>query len=154
MRKKCPTLDTKRQGRVAEETPQELRPAAQAPSLAAHVTSDLVDGVRSEVRETAVLEVAPEQFHGVEFGRVGWKPDDRPARMRGHPRPHQVVLVGVAAVPDQDDRPPHVTRKMRSEEHTSELQSRPHLVCRLLLAKKKYTDGVTRLLYYLDSTGH
>src|SRR5690554_2045371 len=27
--------------------------------------------------------------------------------------------------------------KMRSEEHTSELQSRPHLVCRLLLEKKK-----------------
>src|SRR3989442_11331179 len=29
--------------------------------------------------------------------------------------------------------PPH----SRSEEHTSELQSRPHLVCRLLLEKKK-----------------
>src|SRR5690554_7784726 len=28
-------------------------------------------------------------------------------------------------------------RKSRSEEHTSELQSRPHLVCRLLLEKKK-----------------
>src|SRR5690554_7144676 len=28
-------------------------------------------------------------------------------------------------------------REMRSEEHTSELQSRPHLVCRLLLEKKK-----------------
>src|SRR3989442_4827112 len=27
----------------------------------------------------------------------------------------------------------------RSEEHTSELQSRPHLVCRLLLEKKKNT---------------
>src|SRR3989442_2811970 len=27
----------------------------------------------------------------------------------------------------------------RSEEHTSELQSRPHLVCRLLLEKKKKT---------------
>src|SRR5690554_7027233 len=26
----------------------------------------------------------------------------------------------------------------RSEEHTSELQSRPHLVCSLLLEKKKY----------------
>src|SRR5690554_7185925 len=26
----------------------------------------------------------------------------------------------------------------RSEEHTSELQSRPHLVCRLLLEKKNY----------------
>src|SRR5436305_8450487 len=28
-------------------------------------------------------------------------------------------------------------RFVRSEEHTSELQSRPHLVCRLLLEKKK-----------------
>src|SRR5690554_7283078 len=28
-------------------------------------------------------------------------------------------------------------RRGRSEEHTSELQSRPHLVCRLLLEKKK-----------------
>src|SRR5690554_7662280 len=27
--------------------------------------------------------------------------------------------------------------QVRSEEHTSELQSRPHLVCRLLLEKKK-----------------
>src|SRR3989442_9882540 len=31
----------------------------------------------------------------------------------------------------------------RSEEHTSELQSRPHLVCRLLLEKKKkYTRAI------------
>src|SRR5690554_7447413 len=29
------------------------------------------------------------------------------------------------------------TYHQRSEEHTSELQSRPHLVCRLLLEKKK-----------------
>src|SRR5690554_7486377 len=28
----------------------------------------------------------------------------------------------------------------RSEEHTSELQSRPHLVCRLLLEKKKNAE--------------
>src|SRR3712207_9003875 len=28
---------------------------------------------------------------------------------------------------------------LRSEEHTSELQSRQYLVCRLLLEKKKYT---------------
>src|SRR5690554_7187153 len=31
------------------------------------------------------------------------------------------------------------TSGARSEEHTSELQSRPHLVCRLLLEKKKHT---------------
>src|SRR3989442_8752655 len=30
-------------------------------------------------------------------------------------------------------------KHVRSEEHTSELQSRPHLVCRLLLEKKKKT---------------
>src|SRR5690554_7500250 len=29
----------------------------------------------------------------------------------------------------------------RSEEHTSELQSRPHLVCRLLLEKKKKSNN-------------
>src|SRR3989442_8899476 len=38
------------------------------------------------------------------------------------------VAVGVA-----DD----TANTYRSEEHTSELQSRPHLVCRLLLEKKK-----------------
>src|SRR2546422_8422050 len=32
---------------------------------------------------------------------------------------------------------PGVARSDRSEEHTSELQSRLHLVCRLLLEKKK-----------------
>src|SRR2546429_7081440 len=31
-----------------------------------------------------------------------------------------------------------VAQKKRSEEHTSELQSRLHLVCRLLLEKKKH----------------
>src|SRR5207253_6080452 len=30
----------------------------------------------------------------------------------------------------------------RSEEHTSELQSRGHLVCRLLLEKKKETESI------------
>src|SRR2546429_9703373 len=41
----------------------------------------------------------------------------------------------------------------RSEEHTSELQSRLHLVCRLLLEKKKNsTDPVTHYQRYLTST--
>src|SRR5256884_8828695 len=34
-------------------------------------------------------------------------------------------------------RKPRVAMERRSEEHTSELQSRLHLVCRLLLEKKK-----------------
>src|SRR5258705_13952086 len=32
---------------------------------------------------------------------------------------------------------------LRSEEHTSELQSLRHLVCRLLLEKKKYRSNLT-----------
>src|SRR5690554_7666914 len=37
----------------------------------------------------------------------------------------------------------HVLQSLfRSEEHTSELQSRPHLVCRLLLEKKQRTDSL------------
>src|SRR2546429_3638058 len=37
--------------------------------------------------------------------------------------------------------PPQCGMPRRSEEHTSELQSRLHLVCRLLLEKKKNTGG-------------
>ena len=77
---------------MAEETPQQLRTPAQPPPLAAHLMSDLVDGVRREVCEPPVLEVAPEQLHGVEFGRVGRKPDDVPAMMRGEPGSHEPVL--------------------------------------------------------------
>src|SRR2546429_5534978 len=39
-------------------------------------------------------------------------------------------------------------RHKRSEEHTSELQSRLHLVCRLLLEKKNSTHRTTHLVYY------
>src|SRR5690625_5969151 len=45
--------------------------------------------------------------------------------------------------------PAHPGRPDRSEEHTSELQSRGHLVCRLLLEKKKnYKEYVYRFMYY------
>src|SRR2546428_6866799 len=45
------------------------------------------------------------------------------------PGAHQVVLLGAAIV--------CAVAPFRSEEHTSELQSRSDLVCRLLLEKKK-----------------
>src|SRR3712207_8115374 len=53
-------------------------------------------------------------------------PDQRraPVRMDGVPDPHLVTG-------DQ-----HLVAEDRSEEHTSELQSRQYLVCRLLLEKK------------------
>src|SRR3989449_5458742 len=50
---------------------------------------------------------------------------------RGAEQRHRLAVVHVEAHAVQD----HVVE--RSEEHTSELQSRLHLVCRLLLEKKK-----------------
>src|SRR5438874_8019727 len=41
----------------------------------------------------------------------------------------------------------HRRRKIRSEEHTSELQSRRDLVCRLLLEKKKNKQASTTKTY-------
>src|SRR3712207_7727982 len=46
-------------------------------------------------------------------------------------------------VPRGQKRPP--PERPRSEEHTSELQSRQYLVCRLLLEKKKTTSSNTRI---------
>src|SRR5256885_8961465 len=67
--------------------------------------------------------------------------EQRPDRAVRHPR-RQDLLVGRAAL---------ATRRSRSEEHTSELQSPCNLVCRLLLEKKKdgtahgYTDNVAQI---------
>src|SRR2546422_2802510 len=55
-------------------------------------------------------------------------------------RPHAVAFVHAQVLPGG-----HLVQlrlallRMRSEEHTSELQSRLHLVCRLLLEKKNNT---------------
>src|SRR3712207_9195451 len=58
---------------------------------------------------------------------------DQPDAERGEHRPGvdrpQAVQDGVAAQPRE---------QRRSEEHTSELQSRQYLVCRLLLEKNKH----------------
>src|SRR2546422_2092874 len=57
-------------------------------------------------------------------------------RVRRH-----LIPLGLPAEPDQSVpvslRPGVPGGNQRSEEHTSELQSRLHLVCRLLLEKKK-----------------
>src|SRR3712207_7735794 len=50
------------------------------------------------------------------------------------------VLVASAAGPAISQALTHAASELRSEEHTSELQSRQYLVCRLLLEKKKKTN--------------
>src|SRR5687768_18091307 len=54
------------------------------------------------------------------------------------------LLVHAEPEPDQPAEPRRINRARRSEEHTSELQSRLHLVCRLLLEKKK--NNITKLI--------
>src|SRR2546430_8578498 len=44
------------------------------------------------------------------------------------------------------------TAPIRSEEHTSELQSQSNLVCRLLLEKKKHNDVSTISIRYTTTT--
>src|SRR5437870_9824834 len=58
---------------------------------------------------------------------AGWSAGYQAARVR---RQHTLVLI--SSLPAYAGASPG-----RSEEHTSELQSRGHLVCRLLLEKKK-----------------
>src|SRR5258708_8455445 len=53
---------------------------------------------------------------------------------------HEQVLFAL----ETDKTPQLVTDDDRSEEHTSELQSPDHLVCRLLLEKKKTYTTSTR----------
>src|SRR3712207_8293970 len=48
-----------------------------------------------------------------------------------------LALDPIAVLGQHDEEVRHATRRLRSEEHTSELQSRQYIVCRLLLEKKK-----------------
>src|SRR5206468_10612969 len=63
---------------------------------------------------------------------------DRPRSRGGHAprRPARSPLTSPTA-PSGDRHPDRAARCARLEEHTSELQSRSDLVCRLLLEKKK-----------------
>src|SRR3712207_6870042 len=63
------------------------------------------------------------------------------------PRPHVVCELGLYGIYHDDGLIERHFDELRSEEHTSELQSRQYLVCRLLLEKKKNNSicPITRL---------
>src|SRR2546428_4361931 len=71
---------------------------------------------------------------------------DRRARRRAH---HQRADgVGAGVRPRQEEGRESRGLRPRSEEHTSELQSRSDLVCRLLLEKKKKKELTDRLTIF------
>src|SRR2546429_4536777 len=51
-----------------------------------------------------------------------------------------------------DDEGRRIGVRRRSEEHTSELQSRLHLVCRLLLEKKKNITSIPTIIGSINHT--
>src|SRR5258705_7894930 len=65
---------------------------------------------------------------------------------RSHGRASRWVLSSAAKSADgqRGGDPRRDRRRIRSEEHTSELQSLRHLVCRLLLEKKKKRNDMIR----------
>lgn len=107
----------KRQCGVPEETPQQLRVAPETAALTADVDLDVIDGVGREVREATVLEVAPQEFDGIEVRSVRREPDDVAPRMRGQPAVHEFVLVRAPAIPHQDERPADVARELAKKAH-------------------------------------
>src|SRR3712207_8280094 len=70
---------------------------------------------------------------GVGTGPITWTHSR--ARWRTQ-RPATAEILGPGSSTDHDPAP------VRSEEHTSELQSRQYLVCRLLLEKKKKPQSI------------
>src|SRR2546430_13454052 len=80
---------------------------------------------------------APETPHPSRPGRGGVRArNDRPERGRACGRGDPVLVASIARY--GGDATVRLTGSgLRSEEHTSELQSQSNLVCRLLLEKKK-----------------
>src|SRR3989442_11777224 len=65
-----------------------------------------------------------------------------PPSNRRRTSPQRSTLARESPPHDRLDVPRALGCYARSEEHTSELQSRPHLVCRLLLEKKKKSKAL------------
>src|SRR3712207_7485241 len=71
-------------------------------------------------------------------GAGGPRRKDPEASRRSHNRRHQGPEQEAGGHGALDRGPARADARGRSEEHTSELQSRQYLVCRLLLEKKKH----------------
>src|SRR2546430_13370064 len=90
----------------------------------------LADGVAHQARDVVHVEL----LHHARAVKLG--------RLEGDPEQRSDLLGGLAFRHELHDLtlPRGEATALRSEEHTSELQSQSNLVCRLLLEKKKKKD--------------
>src|SRR3712207_8551158 len=73
------------------------------------------------------------------------------AKAKGEPKAHGAALAHASAAADVTPsaaKAAQILEDARSEEHTSELQSRQYLVCRLLLEKKKTVLSIYLNLFH------
>src|SRR5204863_8504585 len=82
------------------------------------------------------LPILPMNAHGRTFGSITLEVDESGRRFDGADLATALALAQRAALAVESSRL-YEEAEYRSEEHTSELQSRRDLVCRLLLEKKK-----------------
>src|SRR5258708_17966958 len=76
-------------------------------------------------------------FRSVISGHEASEGDGESRAITQHTRPRLGIFVGKHRCHRPREHGIGACRRIRSEEHTSELQSPDHLVCRLLLEKKK-----------------
>src|SRR3989449_4996205 len=69
--------------------------------------------------------------------RNRWRRQNLPPELRDEVAPKNIIMIGPTGIGKTEVARRLAKLAQRSEEHTSELQSRLHLVCRLLLEKKK-----------------
>src|SRR5262249_10342000 len=75
-----------------------------------------------------VVEIAPEEFHGVEIRRVGWKPDEVAARVSDQPLADEGVLSGLPSI-----SPPGPAHSRASPSSTGSTAGRsPRAWCRMV----------------------
>src|SRR3712207_8534850 len=89
------------------------------------------DTATTEIYTLSLHDALPIYLNGTPNGQFAHEPEPIAQNLTGLADEvrRQRAGVGFAQDPDAD---------RRSEEHTSELQSRQYLVCRLLLEKKKH----------------
>src|SRR2546421_6985344 len=90
----------------------------------------MIAGVANALAASANTTMAPDRMPGITCGRTMRRSTVRPEA------PSDTAAFSTCGSSRCSEAQTEITTK-RSEEHTSELQSRSDLVCRLLLEKKK-----------------
>src|SRR2546422_9946007 len=105
----------------------------------------LASDAELEAKVTRIIELELDHL-----ARAPYLPGYIISEVTHHPERARQLIASVTGRAPEDVRPQvvamlrkQIDARVRSEEHTSELQSRLHLVCRLLLEKKKNTQEIT-----------